>query len=115
MTNLNAVDVLLNWLYRSPNIIRLIKSRRLRWADYAARIEEDWSVFKILTGKPTGKRPSGRPRLTWEYNIRMNLKEIGINWVDSAQDVDYWGALVNEALNLWILINHGVRNSTDSA
>ena len=44
------------------------------------------SAFKILTGKPTGKRPLGRPRLTWEDNIRMNLKEIGVNWVDSAYD-----------------------------
>ena len=62
-----------------------------------------WSAFKILTGKPTGKRPLGRPRRRWEDNIRMNLEEIGINagnWVDLAQDRNYWRALVNAALNL---------------
>ena len=56
------------------------------------------SAFKILTGKPTGKRPLGRPRRRWEDNIRMDLEEIGINtenWVDSAQDRDYWRVLVN--------------------
>ena len=59
--------------------------------------------FKILTGKPTGNRPLGRPRRRWEDNIRMDLEEIGINaglWVDSAQDRNYWRALVNAALNL---------------
>ena len=61
------------------------------------------SAFKILTVKPIGKRPLGRPRRRWEDNIRMDLEEIGINagnWVDSAQDRDYWRALVNAALNL---------------
>ena len=61
------------------------------------------SVFKILTGKPTGKRPLGRPRRRWEDNIRMDLEEISINagnWVDSARDRDNWRALVNAALNL---------------
>ena len=80
-------------LYRSPNIVRVIKSRRLRWVGHVARMEEGRSVFKILTGKPTGKRPLGRPRRRWEDNIRMDLKEIGINagnWVDSAQDKNYW-------------------------
>ena len=59
--------------------------------------------FKILTGKPTGKRPLGRPRRRWEDNIRMDLEEIGINtrnWVGSTQDRDYWRALVNAAFNL---------------
>ena len=63
----------------------MIKSRRLRWAGHVARMEEGRSAFKILTGKPTGKRPLGRPRCRWEDNIRMDLKEIGIsarNWVD---------------------------------
>ena len=61
------------------------------------------SAFKISTGKPTEKRPLGRPRRRWEDNIRMDLEEIGINvsnWVDSAQDRNYWRALVNAALNL---------------
>jgi hypothetical protein len=66
-------------------------------------VEEGRSNFKILTGKPTGKRLSGRPRRRWEDNIRMDLKDMGIstrNWVDWAQDRDYWRAIVNAALNL---------------
>ena len=93
----------LHSLYRSPNIVRVNKSRRLRWAGYVARMEESRSAFKILTGKPTGKRPLGRPRRRWEDNIRMDLEGIGINegnWVDSAQDRDFWRALVNAALKL---------------
>ena len=92
-------------MYRSPNIVRVIKSRRLRWAEHVARMEEGRSAFKILTGKPTEKRPLGRPRRRWEDNIRMDLKEIGIsagNWVDSAQDRNYWRALVYVAFNLWV-------------
>ena len=69
-------------------------------------MEEGRSAFKILTGKPTGKRPLGRPRLRWEDNIRMDLEEICINagsWVDSALDRNYWRALVNAVLNLRVL------------
>jgi hypothetical protein len=76
----------------------------LRWAGHVARIEEDRSSFKILTGEPTGKRPLERLRRRWEDNIRKDLKEIGINtrnWVDSAQNRVYWRALENAALNLW--------------
>ena len=69
----------LHSLYRSPNIIRVIKSIRLRWVDHAARMEEGRSAFKILTGTPAGKRPLGRPRRRWEDNIRMDLEETGIN------------------------------------
>ena len=72
-------------LYRSPNIVRLIKSRRLRWAEHVARMEEGRSAFKILTVKLTGKRSLGRPRRRWEDYIRMDLEEIGINagnWLD---------------------------------
>ena len=81
----------------------MIKSRRLRWAGHVAKMEEGRSAFKILTGKPTGKRPLGMPRRRWEDNIRMDLEEVGIsagNWVDSAQDRNYLRALVNSALNL---------------
>ena len=80
-------------------------SRRLRLVVHVARMEEGRSVFKILTGTPTGKRPLGRHRRTWEDNIRMDIKEIGINTrnlVDSAQDRDYWRALVNAALDIWV-------------
>ena len=73
-------------MYRSPNIVRVIKSRRLRWVDHVARMKEGRSAFKILTGKP---KPLGRPRRSSENNHRMNLKQTDINtrnWVDSAQD-----------------------------
>ena len=81
----------------------MIKSRRLRWAGHVARMEESRITFEILTGKSTEKRPLGRPRRRWEDNIRMDLEEIGTNagnWVDSAQESNYWRALVNAALNL---------------
>ena len=68
----------LHSLYRSPNIVRVIKSRRLRWTGHVARMEKGWSAFKILTGTPAGKRPLGRPRGIWEDSIRMDLKEMGI-------------------------------------
>ena len=64
-------------LYRSLNIVRVIKSRRLRWAGNVARMEEGRSAFKVLTGKPTGRRPLGRPRRRWEGNIKTDLEEIG--------------------------------------
>ena len=83
----------------------MIKSRRFRWAGHVARMEEGRSAFKILTGKPTGKRSLGRPRRRWENNIRIDLEEIGINagnWVDSAHVRNYWSALVNAVLNLWV-------------
>ena len=81
----------------------MLKSSRLKWAFLVGRMEDDGSVFKILTGKPTGKRTLRMPRRRWEDNIRIDLKKIGINmrnWIDSADDRDYWRALVNAALNL---------------
>ena len=90
-------------MYRSPNTVRVIKSRRLRMAVHVARMGESSSAFKMLTGKPTGKRPLGRPRRRWEDNIRMDLEEIGIkagNWIDTDQDRNNWRTLVNSALNL---------------
>ena len=83
--------------------MRAIKSRKLIWAGHVARIEESKGVFEILSGRPTGKRPLGRPGCRWEDNIRMDLKEMGgstRNWVDSAQDRDYLRTLENAALNL---------------
>ena len=81
----------------------MIKFKILRWTGHVARTEEGRSAFKILTGEPTGKRLLGRPRSSWEDNVRIDLEEIGINagnWVGSAQDRDYWRALVNAELNL---------------
>ena len=77
----------LHSLYRSANIVRVIKSRRLRWAGHVTKMEEDRGAFKILTGAPAGKRPLGGPRRRWEDNIRIYLIEININTV---QDRDYW-------------------------
>ena len=96
----------LDVLYRSPSNVRVIKSRRLRWVGKVAKMEEGRSAFKILTYKTTGKRPLGRSRRGWEGNIRMDIKEMGINtrnWVDSAQNRDYLTALVNAALNHRVL------------
>ena len=79
-------------LYGSTNIVKPIKSRRLRWAGHVARMEEGRSDLKILTCTPTGKRPLESPRRRWVDNIRKDLKEIGIytrDWVNSAQDRDY--------------------------
>ena len=83
--------------------MKVIKSRRFRWVGHIARMEEGRSAFNILTGKPTGKRTLGGLSRRWEDNITMDLKEIDINtrnWAYSAQDRDYWRALVNAALNL---------------
>jgi hypothetical protein len=83
----------------------MIKYRRQRWAGHISRMEEGRSAFKILESKLTGKRTLRRPRRRWDDNIRMDLEEICINagnWVDSVQDRDYWRALVNAALNLWV-------------
>jgi hypothetical protein len=82
----------LHSLYCLPNIVRVVKSRKLKWAADVARMRVGKSPFKILTDKPSGKRPFGRARCRWEDNIRMHLKEIGFNtrnWVDLAQDRDY--------------------------
>jgi hypothetical protein len=69
-------------LYSTPSIIRIIKSRRMRWTGHVARLGEKRNVYKLLVGKPEGKRPLGRPRRTWIYNIKMNLLQIGVNVVD---------------------------------
>ena len=81
----------LHSLYLSTKIVRVIKSKRLRWAGHVARMEESRSAFKILSGTHSGKRPLRRIRRRWEDNIRMYLKEMGINmrnWADSTHDRD---------------------------
>jgi hypothetical protein len=90
-------------LYSSPNIIRMIKSRRMRWAGHVARMGETRNAYRILVGKPEGKRPLGRPRRMWVDNIKMDLGEIGwdgMDWIELAQDRDQWRALENTVTNL---------------
>jgi len=72
----------LNNLYSSPNIVQVIKSRRMRWAGHVARMGEGRGVYRVLVGKPEGRRPLGRPRRRWEDNIRMNLREVECGCVD---------------------------------
>jgi hypothetical protein len=90
-------------LYSSPSIIRIIKARRMRLAGHVARMGENRSAYRLLVGKPEGRRPLGRPRRRWMDNIRMDLVEVGWGDVDRiglAQDRDRWRALVNSVLNL---------------
>ena len=95
----------LNDLYCSPNIVRVIKSRRMIWAGHVARMEEGRGVHRVLVGKPEGKRPFGRPRRRWEDNIKMDLQEEGyggMDWIELAQNRDRWRALVNVVMNLQV-------------
>jgi hypothetical protein len=90
-------------LYCSPSIIRIIKSRRVRWEGNIPHMGEKRNAYRILAGKPEGKRPLRRPRDRWEDNITMDLKEIGwgdMDWIDLAQDRDQWRALVDTVMNL---------------
>jgi hypothetical protein len=93
-------------LYSSSDIIRQIKSRRMRWAGHVARMGEGTKVYIVLVGKPEGKRPLERPRRRWEDGIRMDLREIGwggVECVHLAQDRDRWRAVVNAVMNLRVL------------
>jgi hypothetical protein len=95
----------LHSLYSSPTIVRVIKSRRMRWAGHVARMGEGRCVYRVLVGRPEGKIPLGRPRRRWEDNIKMDLREIGIdgaNWIQLAQDRVQWRACVNMVMNLWV-------------
>jgi hypothetical protein len=90
-------------LYPSQSIIRIIKSRRMRWAGHVARMGRRGTRIRLLVRKPEGKRPLGRPRRRWMDNIRMDLGEVGwgdVEWIGLAQDRNRWRALVNSVLNL---------------
>jgi hypothetical protein len=96
----------LNHLYSLPNIVRMIKSRIMRWAGHVARMGEGRDVYRLLVGKSEEKSPLGRPRCRWENNIKMNLQEVGcggMNWIELTQDRDRWLTLVNVVMNLRVL------------
>jgi hypothetical protein len=93
----------LHSLHISPNIVRVIKSRRMRWTGHVARMEEGRGVYRVLGGRPEGKRPLGRPTRRWEDNIKMHLSETGIegkDWIELAQDRFQWRACVNTVMNI---------------
>jgi len=93
----------LNDLYCSPNILRVIKSRRMRWAGHVARMGEESGVYRVLVRKLEGKRPMGRPRRKWVDNVRMDLQEAGcgyVDWIGLAQDRDRWRTLVSAVMNI---------------
>jgi hypothetical protein len=90
-------------LYSSPSIIRIIKSRTMRWAGHIARMGEKRNAYRLLVGKREGKRPLGRPRRRWMDNIRIDFGEVGwgdVDWISLAKDRNRWRALVNSVLNL---------------
>ena len=91
--------------YSSPNITGSLKSRRLRWAGHVARMEQSRNAYRVLVGKPEGKRPLRRPRGRWEDNIKMDLRELGCDpgeWIDLAEDSDQWRTYVSAVMNLRI-------------
>jgi len=93
----------LNDLNPSPNIVRMKKSSRMRWAGHVARMDEERGVYRVLVGKPEGKRPLGRPRRRWVINNRIDLQEVGcgyMDWIGLAQDRDRWRTLVSAVMNL---------------
>jgi hypothetical protein len=95
----------LHSLYSSPNIVRGIKSRKMRWAGHVACMGEGRGVYRVLVGRPEWKRPLRRPRRMWEYNIQLDLREIGIdgaNWIRLAQDRIRWRDFVSTVMNLWV-------------
>jgi len=95
----------LNNLYSSPDIVRVIKSRRMRWSGHVACMGEGRGVYRVLVGKPEGKRPLGRPRHRWEDNIRMDLREVGcggVDWMEQTQDRDRRRAPVSAVMNLQV-------------
>jgi hypothetical protein len=95
----------LNDLYSLPNIVWVVKSRRMRWAGHVAHMGEEKGVHRVLVGKREGKRPLGRPRRRWEDNIKMDVQEVGGGrgeWMELAKDRDGWWALVSTVKNFWV-------------
>ena len=93
----------LNDLYSSPNIVRVIKSRRMRWVGHVAHMGEESGVYRVLVEKAEGRKPLGRPRRRWMDNVRMDLQEVGcgyMDWIGLAQDGYRWRTLVGVVINL---------------
>jgi len=89
-------------LFSSPNIFRVIKSRRMRWAGQVARMGDRRGVYRVLVGNLEGNRLHGRPRRKWEDSIKIDLQEVGcwaMDWIELVWDRDRWRALVNEVMN----------------
>ena len=102
---------MLSDLYTLPNIVRVTKSRRTRWAGHVARMGEGRGVHRVLVGKSEAKRPLGRPRCRWEDNIKIDLQEVGGScgdWMELAQDRDRWWALVGTVRNLRVPKMRGI-------
>jgi len=101
----------LSGMYSLPINVRVVKSRRMRWAGHVAHMGEGRVVHRVLVGKPEGKRPLGRPRCRWEDNIKMDPQEVGggcEDWMELAQDRDRWRALVSTVMNLRVLKMRGI-------
>jgi hypothetical protein len=101
-------------LYSSSSIIRMMKSRKMRWAGHVARMEEKRNAYRLLVGKPEGKRPLGRPRRRWLDNVRMDIGQVGwgdVEWIGLAQDRNRWRVLVNSVLDLRVPLNAGKLSS----
>ena len=98
-------------LYSLTNIVRVVKSRRMRWAGHVARMGDGRGVHRVLVGKPEGKRPLGRPRRRWKDNIKMDFQEVGGgcgDWMELGQDRDRWRALVSTVMNFWVPKMRGI-------
>jgi hypothetical protein len=92
----------LNDLYPSPSIVREIKSRRIRYAGHVASMRARGGIYRVLVGKPEGKRPLGRPRSRWEDNIKIDIQEVGcggMDWFELAREMDRWRVLVNAVMD----------------
>jgi len=108
---LSFIDLInVAYAYSSPNIVWVIKSRRMRWAGHVAHMGEERGAYRVLVGKPEGRRPLLRPRHRWVDNIRMDLQEVGcgyMDWIGLAQDRDRWWMLVSAVMNLRVPWNAG--------
>ena len=107
----NGENYIMKSLDSLPNIVRVVKSRIIRRAGHVARMGEGRGVYRVLMGKPDGKKPMGRPRRRWDGNIKMDLQEVGGgcgDWMELAEDRDRWRALVSTVMNLRVPKMRGI-------